>query len=349
LIPDSKAGPIFSVIIPTYNRADFVTEAVDSVLRQSFKDYEIIVIDDGSTDTTTEALEQYGRTITVMHQANRGVSAARNAGIRKANGTWIAFLDSDDEWNENYLARQWEQISFNPDVIAFITNAINIDVGGRSLTHFENIILKRFGMAAFVRVKRPFRTIMKSHWFLQSTVVRRDVLLRTGLFDTSLTIAEDRDIMARVALEGEFGFNKEVLVEIYRRTEPIRNLASARGSMQARKGFEKVFESLRRDRRLRSMERLTLAKVRSANQRELGNLLLAQADAQQARVAYRQALTTYPSLRSLIKYLVSLLPARFALIVVRWGRWCDRHCIRPPRDFESFRYVRRPNTTSSGR
>src|SRR5438270_12767689 len=133
---------MFSVIIPTYNRTSFVTKAVDSVLHQSFKDYEIIVVDDCSTDTTTQALEQYGRIITVVYQANSGVSAARNAGIKKANGRWIAFLDSDDEWNENYLARQSEQIRCNPNVIAFITNAINIDDGGRSLTHFENIILK---------------------------------------------------------------------------------------------------------------------------------------------------------------------------------------------------------------
>jgi glycosyltransferase involved in cell wall biosynthesis len=338
---------MFSVIIPTYNRASFVTKAVDSVLRQTFKDYEIIVVDDGSTDTTTQALEQYGRTITIVHQANNGVSAARNAGIRRATGRWIAFLDSDDEWKENYLARQSEQIRCNPNVIAFITNAINID-GGRSHTHFEKIILKRFGMATFVRIKRPFRTIMKSHWFLQSMVVRRNVLLRTGLFDTSLTIAEDRDVIARLALEGEFGFNKEVLVEIHRRTESIRNLASARGSMQARKCFEKVLENFRRDRRLRFIERVTLAKVSSANQRELGNILLAQAEAWRARVAYKQALTTYPSLRSLIKYLVSLFPARFALIVMRSGRWCGRH-IRPPGGFESFRYGRSPNTTSLSR
>jgi len=339
---------MFSVIIPTYNRASFVTKAVDSVLRQTFKDYEIIVVDDGSTDTTTQALEQYGRAITIVHQVNNGVSAARNAGIRKATGRWIAFLDSDDEWKENYLARQSEQIRCNPNVIAFITNAINIDNGGRSHTHFEKIILKRFGTATFVRVKRPFRTIMNSHWYLQSMVVRCETLLKAGLFDTTLSNSEDRDVIARLALEGEFGFNKEVLVEIHRRTESIRNLASARGSMQARKCLEKVLENFRRDRRLRFIERVTLAKVSSANQRELGNILLAQAEAWRARVAYKQALTTYPSLRSLIKYLVSLFPARFALIVMRSGRWCGRH-IRPPGGFESFRYGRSPNTTSLSR
>jgi glycosyltransferase involved in cell wall biosynthesis len=321
---NAKACPMFSVIIPTYNRASFVTKAVDSVLRQSFKDYEVIVVDDGSTDTTRQALQQYGNRITVFHQANSGVSAARNRGIENANGKWIAFLDSDDEWKENYLARQLEHIRSNPNVIAFITNAINIHPGGVSHTHFQNTILKRFGVRTFVRIKRPFRTIMNHpHWYLQSMVVRRDILLRSQLFDTTLTIAEDLDVIARLALEGEFGFDTEVLVKVYRRTEPISNLASARGSMQACKCFEKVFEQLRRDRPLRFVERLALAKVNSANQRELGNLRLDQADARQARAYYKQALITYPSLRSLIKYVVSLISCRFVLILVRRGKNLD--------------------------
>jgi glycosyltransferase involved in cell wall biosynthesis len=309
---------MFSVIIPTYDRASFITKAVDSVLRQSFNDYEVIVVDDGSTDTTRQALEQYGRSITVVHQANSGVSAARNAGIAKANGKWIAFLDSDDEWRENYLARQLEHIRSNPNVIAFITNAINIHPGGVSHTHFQNTILKRFGMRTFVRIKRPFCAIMThSCWYLQSMVVRRDIL-RTGLFDTSLTIAEDLDVIARLALEGQFGFDKEVLVKIYRRTEPVsHHLTSVGGTVQACKFFAKVFVDLRRDPRLKPVERLTLAKVSSANQRQLGNLMLAQADGRQARASYKQALTIYPSLKSLIKYLVCLISPRFALLLVR--------------------------------
>lgn len=336
-----RTCPMFSVIIPTYNRASFVTKAIDSVLRQSFNDYEIIVVDDGSTDITKQALQQYGKRITVVHQANSGVSAARNRGIGNANGKWIAFLDSDDEWKENYLARQLDQINSNPDVIAFITNAINIHPGGVSHTHFQNTILKRFGMRTFVRIKRPFRAIMDhSCWFLQSMVVRRNVLLRTGLFDTSLTFAEydtngnlitrtlnnnthgvysyeDFNVIARLTLEGQFGFNKEVLVEIYRRTESIGHLSSGGQTVQGCKFLAKVLIDLGRDRRLTPVERLTLAKIRSANQRQLGNLLLAQANARQARAYYKHALTTYPSLRSLVKYLVSLMSSRFALLLVR--------------------------------
>src|SRR4029077_1211651 len=108
------------------------------------------------------------------------VSAARNRGIAHANGSWIAFLDSDDEWKENYLARQVEHINSNPDVIAFITNAIDIQPGGASEAHFQNTILKRFGTRSFVQIGRPFRAIMNHpHWYLQSIVVRRDILLGT--------------------------------------------------------------------------------------------------------------------------------------------------------------------------
>src|SRR5215831_13870333 len=90
--------PFFSVIIPTYNRATCVGRAIESVLRQTFQDYELIVVDDGSTDKTAEVVRQYGERIVFVSQPNRGVSAARNAGVSRAAGDWVAFLDSDDEW-----------------------------------------------------------------------------------------------------------------------------------------------------------------------------------------------------------------------------------------------------------
>ncbi len=306
---------MFSVIIPTYNRASFITKAVDSILRQSFNDYEVVVVDDGSTDTTRQALQQYGKRITVVHQANSGVSAARNRGIGNAKGKWIAFLDSDDEWKENYLARQLEHIRSNPNVIAFITNAINIHPGGVSHTHFKNTILKRFGVRTFVRIKRPFRAIMNHpHWYLQAFVARRDALLGAGLFDSQLTIAEDLDLIARLSLEGPFGFLNEVLVEIHRRTESISNLAAQREleAMRASALFEVVYDKLSGDKRLRFFERLQLAKARSANERWRGNLLLVSNDVKQARGSYWRALITYPSLRSITRYLISFLPRQIS-------------------------------------
>src|SRR4051812_26873537 len=97
---------LVSVIIPTYNRANVVSEAVESVLNQTYSKVELIVVDDGSTDDTLEKLRRFGNTITVITQENAGPSAARNAGIANARGDLIAFLDSDDLWLPTNLERQ---------------------------------------------------------------------------------------------------------------------------------------------------------------------------------------------------------------------------------------------------
>ena len=100
--------PRVSVIIPTYNREEYVVKAIDSVLGQKFDDYEFIVVDDGSTDNTKEIVNKYGDMIRYIYQHNSGVSAARNTGIKLAKGEWVAFLDSDDEWRPDYLLTQIE-------------------------------------------------------------------------------------------------------------------------------------------------------------------------------------------------------------------------------------------------
>ncbi len=109
--------PTVSVIIPTYNRRAYVQEAIDSVLAQTYTDYEIIVIDDGSTDGTGEALrERYGDKIIYEWQENQGLSAARNRGIESSRGQYIALLDSDDLWMPEKLERQVACLSQHPEV-----------------------------------------------------------------------------------------------------------------------------------------------------------------------------------------------------------------------------------------
>ncbi len=99
--------PLVSICIPTYNRAALVQEAVASVLAQTWREFELIVVDDGSTDDTTEALAAYASRIRLIRRESRGgVSAARNTGIAAARGEWLAFLDSDDLWRPEKLARQ---------------------------------------------------------------------------------------------------------------------------------------------------------------------------------------------------------------------------------------------------
>ncbi len=109
--------PRVSVVIPTYNRAGLIGQAISSVLAQTFTDFELIVVDDGSTDDTGKAVESYrdGRITLITRQNRSGQSGARNTGIKASRGEWIAFLDSDDEWLPEKLARQMERVDEGPD------------------------------------------------------------------------------------------------------------------------------------------------------------------------------------------------------------------------------------------
>lgn len=126
-----KENPIVSVVIPTFNRGWILQAAVDSVLAQTFRDFELIVVDDGSTDDTAEILMSYGPALRVVRQGNAGVSAARNAGIRSAKGALIAFLDSDDRWLPDKLGCQVDFFNARPDAVICQTEEIWIRNGKR--------------------------------------------------------------------------------------------------------------------------------------------------------------------------------------------------------------------------
>jgi glycosyltransferase involved in cell wall biosynthesis len=124
--------PLVSVIIPTYNRAAWVTEAAASVLTQKFWDYELIVVDDGSTDATLEALASFrGQVKVLRRKERRGVSAARNLGAGASRGDWLAFLDSDDLWLPDKLARQIDYLRAHPDLLICQTEEIWLRNGVR--------------------------------------------------------------------------------------------------------------------------------------------------------------------------------------------------------------------------
>jgi glycosyltransferase involved in cell wall biosynthesis len=180
-----SAQPV-SVVIPSYNHAEYVTEAVESALRQTSEKLEVIVIDDGSTDDTPIRLEPYRGRIRYIRQENRGLPAARNVGIRHANGEWVAFLDADDLWHPQKTEAQLGAIARTPDaaVVGSPETALVPDELPR------NPSLKLLGVRDFL-VSTPITA--------SSTMVRRSCLEEVGLFDESLTSGEDRDMWLRLA------------------------------------------------------------------------------------------------------------------------------------------------------
>jgi glycosyltransferase involved in cell wall biosynthesis len=315
-------SPLVSVVIPTYNRAFFVTKAIDSVLNQTFVDYEVIVVDDGSSDNTSKTLKQYQDKIKYIYQNNSGVSAARNTGIAVACGKWVAFLDSDDEWREDYLAQQIKHAVAFPEIIMQTANCLFIGLDGKQESYFEiNGSLGAFNRTDYLFVEQPFCFVVKhGPWQVGSTIIRRKAIIEAGLFDTKFKFSEDFDLMARVALQGAFGLINENLVNIYRRNElndcltnQIRN-----NRLKARKSDEMIFEKLKKIENLSDKECRALNGLLSANRRAIGNLFLEEGKNKNARYSYRQAFFFEKSMSSIGKYTLSFLPAGVNLYLRKW-------------------------------
>jgi len=183
-------SPRVSVIIPTYNRAWCLREAVDSVLAQEFKDFELMVVDDGSTDETPPLLQEYGDSIRVLHQRNRGVSAARNAGISVARGDLIAFLDSDDIWLQGKLAFQVEFFNRHPGALICQTEELWVKNGRRVNPR------KRHRKRGGIIFEPSLQLCLVSP---SAVMLRRGLFDQVGFFDERLPACEDYDLWLRVS------------------------------------------------------------------------------------------------------------------------------------------------------
>ena len=182
--------PLISIIIPTYNRWTFLLQAVESVFKQTFSDYELIVIDDGSTDGTGEGLKPYENRLQYIYQENRGVSAARNTGLQAARGDWIAFLDSDDYWLPAKLETQVRFFAENPQALICQTEEIWIRHGRRVNPHKKH---RKFSGDIFS--PSLIRCIVSP----SAVMIRREFLSQIGPFDESLPACEDYDLWLRIS------------------------------------------------------------------------------------------------------------------------------------------------------
>jgi len=207
-------NPAVSVIIPTFNRAKFVTLAIDSVLSQTYKDFEIIVVDDGSTDTTQEVIAPYRDKIKYIRQNNLGASAARNTGILNSNAKYIAFLDSDDLFVPGKLEKQVPVLDERDDVATVYSNIYYCDPSGKIISvAFKDKLFP----AGDILEKVLFRKAMCG--YLQTWLIRKRCFDEIGLIDASLKMSEDRDMSLRVAMKYRIYGLKEPLT-IVRQHEP---------------------------------------------------------------------------------------------------------------------------------
>ncbi len=200
--------PLVSVIIPTYNSGKFIAQTVQSVLEQTYRPHEVIIIDDGSTDDTKAVLSGFHDRIKYFYQENLGPSAARNKGIKMARGEYVSFLDADDLWTSNKIEVQLDFLERHREIGLVFSDIEEFDG--------EKIINRRSSCLAVqvygpdnvlhVPLQEAFIKLLMTNFIPTNTVmVRRECFKKAGIFDESLRIVEDRDMWLRIAAYYKIG------------------------------------------------------------------------------------------------------------------------------------------------
>ena len=201
--------PKVSVVMPCYNNAAYVSQAVDSVLQQDYPNIELIVVDDGSKDNSLDVLASYGERIKVVSQPNQGAAAARNNGIRHTTGDFIAFLDSDDLWLPGKLSAQLDFLQHNPEYVAcFCSWAVwdgkgAVDIPAPTAAEKGQLQQNRSGWLYLPLLKESVITTI-------SVVIRRETVEEVGFFNKEYTVGEDHDYWLRLSRCGKIAKLKQV-------------------------------------------------------------------------------------------------------------------------------------------
>ena len=210
-----KRLELVSVILPAYNAAPFVSDAIDSVLAQTYKNLELIVVDDGSTDDTEKAISRYNR-IKFFHQQNSGAGAARNRGLYEAKGEYIAFIDADDLWLPEKIKLQVDYLQHSEFQWCYCDSYFSWFDSGKIIGNLSNTQGKYHNDILIPYVSGQFSIP------LPSTLMKREVFENVGYFDESLRTEEHTDLWARIATKYPIGFIDVPLVEIRKRFDSLK-------------------------------------------------------------------------------------------------------------------------------
>jgi glycosyltransferase involved in cell wall biosynthesis len=192
-----------SAVIPAYNSAKFIRAAISSIQAQTSKVDEIIVVDDGSMDDTEQVVKDISHAIIYHKQVNQGPSAARNKGIELASGDWIAFLDADDQWTTDKIAKQIQTLQAHPELHLIAGDMTEIDNDDLPIT--KSVLAKHQMLASFQHlagkpVPNALAALVKKNFIPTGTVlVKRQTLLEAGMFNTEIRYGEDLELWAKIA------------------------------------------------------------------------------------------------------------------------------------------------------
>jgi glycosyltransferase involved in cell wall biosynthesis len=231
--------PSVSVVLATYNYGRFLAESVGSVLDQTFRDLELIVVDDGSTDGTADVVRRFHgeRRLTYIRQAHRGPAAAFNRGLARARGRYLALHAADDAWLPTKLARQVAVLDSHPAVGLVYTDAVIVDADGKPLRrHFQ-----KPPVSPAVGWVLP-ELLLNNFVPASSVLIRGDALARVGLHDERLEVCEDWDLWLRIAEHFPFAYVDEPLVTVrwHGRNTHLRRLPMVRDSLRVLERFPSV-------------------------------------------------------------------------------------------------------------
>jgi glycosyltransferase involved in cell wall biosynthesis len=283
-------APLVSIVIPAYNVAPFIGQTLDSVFAQTFTDFEVILVNDGSPDTEEfeRAIQPYRERVCYFKQENLGASAARNTGLRAARGELIAFLDADDLWSPQYLEQQLKFIrEFDCDLACADAMIFGASAdAGRSYMDSLMGTAPAQGRVTFLELVNAERSLITS-----GVVARRDLILEVGLFDEALRNAQDFDLWLRLARHGaRLAYHRRVLLSYRSRPNSLSGDAINSHQRELR-----VFDKIEQSYDFTPAERAEVSAVirnrRALLKYELGKLYLAPGDFARARESFANAIS----------------------------------------------------------
>lgn len=308
-MPAPSMQPKVTVVMPAYNRERYIREAIDSVLAQSFADFELIVVDDGSSDGTAAVVGAIrDPRVRCVQQEHRGISAAMNNGLRSARGAYVARLDSDDVWLPDLLETEVAVLDARPEIGAAYARGQGMESDGR-------LTLEVWGTAERIPGD-SFCSMLCGDFTCNITVVaRRECLERAGGFDETLTTNEDWDVWLRVSRHYPFAFTDRVLAHFRRHDENITGLESPflRATLEQRaRVLDKVFADPDLPPSARALKGLAYRNVYTS----VGLAWLSAHEYREAGRAFARAVGVAPN--------PLWAAARVAVSVVNWGYLAHR-------------------------